>query len=195
MDPTGPSQPSLNTAYDHPSNPAQSSQEHQSSTTTRASQSRSGPTFSSRQPNDVSTDATPSSLGYGVQSDKYDAGESMGRAAEELDAEQMRAAGEGDIASRQEHKGEFGSGSGGTEKGFTEGLGRKKEEQQELKRERGYGSGVAGEGTQHNEGRATGEGKVDVAGAVGGEGKGFVGAKREQGRETGGGVQADHTHV
>ena len=179
MDPSGPSQPSLNEAYAHPSNSAQSSSEHTDSTKTSASQARSGPTFSSREPNDVITDATPSSLGYGVQDSRHDAGESLGQAASDLEGEQMRAPGDGDIARMQERKGGFGE-----QKGLTEGLDRKKEEQQALKQERGYTGEGAGEGS----------GGVDVEGAIGGE-KGFVGAAKEDGREFADARQGDHTHV
>ncbi len=82
MDPSGPSQPTLDTAYDQPSNPAQSSSEHASSTTVKASQQRSDPTAEVRESNDAiggggnnQDEATPSSLGYGARDASGDAGE------------------------------------------------------------------------------------------------------------------------
>ena len=86
MDPTGPSQPSLDTAYEHPSNPAQSSSEQADSSTTSASLNRSMPTSDRRKPNDAinqqgndQSEAMPSSLGYGARDASGDAGESVSR--------------------------------------------------------------------------------------------------------------------
>ena len=78
MDPSAPSQPPLDTAYEHPSNPAtQDPVEQSSSQSTSASYSRSDPTIDERVPNDVSSggptgqeEATPSSLGAGGSGEK-----------------------------------------------------------------------------------------------------------------------------
>ena len=80
MDPTGPSQPSINMSYDHPSNPAsQNTEERNRATATGASQQRSDPTYSTRQPDDVdSKDAPmPSSLGYGERDARNDKGDAV----------------------------------------------------------------------------------------------------------------------
>lgn len=84
MDPTGPSQPPLNTAYDHPSNPASHSEyEQKASNSTFASIQRSDPTIEQRERGDVPVRSshgegpTPSSLGYGVRDSSGDAGESV----------------------------------------------------------------------------------------------------------------------
>ena len=84
MDPQGPSQPSLDTVYDQPSNPAQSSSEHAASQSTSASLQRSDPTAERRQANDAisqggndQSEAMPSSLGYGARDASGDAGESV----------------------------------------------------------------------------------------------------------------------
>lgn len=84
MDPSGPSQPSLDTAYEHPSNPAQSLSEQAESNTPGASLQRSGPKSERRGPNDAmnqggkdQSEAMPSSLGYGAQDASGDAGENV----------------------------------------------------------------------------------------------------------------------
>ncbi|KAL8987793.1 MAG: hypothetical protein Q9177_003045, partial [Variospora cf. flavescens] len=111
MDPTGPSQPTLNTVYDQPANPAsQSDYEKQKSTSTSASIQRSDATAEKRERGDVPVASsheggpTPSSLGYGVRDSSGDAGESMGEPVSSLTGEQMRAPGEGDIADAQDSK-------------------------------------------------------------------------------------------
>ena len=75
----------------------------------------------------------------------------------DLEGEQMRAAGDGDIASAQDNKHGFGE-----QESLTAGLDRKREEQDRLKQ-----GSIGGEGSDRG---------VDVQGAVGGPGKGFVGA-------------------
>ena len=72
MDPSAPSQPPLNTAYENPSNPAsQDPVEKSSSQSTAASQSRSDATTEHRAPNDVpQEEATPSALGAGGRGEK-----------------------------------------------------------------------------------------------------------------------------
>ena len=77
MDPQAPSQPSLNTAYEHPSNPAQDSSEQAASQSVGASLRRSDPTSERREPNDQQSEATPSSLGYGARDASGDAGDKV----------------------------------------------------------------------------------------------------------------------
>ncbi|KAL8947895.1 MAG: hypothetical protein Q9222_005870 [Ikaeria aurantiellina] len=172
MDPTGPSQPPLDTAYDHPSNPAQSEYEQKSSESTSASIQRSDPTFEKRERGDVPVpssheqDATPSSLGYGARDSSGDAGDKMGEPVSSLTGEQMRAPGEGDIASAQDKKHGFGE-----QADLASGLDRKKEEQQERLDER-YSGGGSGTG---------GPGGVDIQSAIGGGGKGVVGVGQGSG--------------
>ena len=80
MDPSAPSQPSLNTAYNHPSNPAtQDPVEKASSQSTSASYSRGDATMDNRTSNDVPSEgpsgqeeATPSSLGAGGGGERDD---------------------------------------------------------------------------------------------------------------------------
>lgn len=84
----------------------------------------------------------------------------MGTPSNELDGEQMRASGEGEVYDAQLNKTGFG------EQGdLAAGLDRKREEQDRIKEER-YGVSEK-------------EDSVDVKGVVGGEGKGFVGTKAE----------------
>lgn len=82
MDPTGPAQPTLDTVYDQPANPAsQSDLEKQKSTSTAASIQRSDATAEKRERGDVPVASThdggpmPSSLGYGARDSSGDAGE------------------------------------------------------------------------------------------------------------------------
>lgn len=86
MDPQASSQPSIDTAYENPDNPAdQTTSERKDATSTGASQQRSDPTYERREPNDTTGDrgsasqgeAMPSSLGYGAQDSSGDAGESV----------------------------------------------------------------------------------------------------------------------
>ena len=81
----------------------------------------------------------------------------IGGPVSDLEGEQMRAPGEGDIASAQDNKHGFGE-----QESLTAGLDRKKAEQDRLKQ-----GSTGGEGSDRG---------VDVQGAIGGEGKGFVGA-------------------
>ncbi len=82
MDPSGPAQPPLNTAYDQPSNPAsQTDSEKEYSHSTPTSLQRSDPTAEKRTPNDIPVPSThseggmPSSLGYGARDSSGDAGD------------------------------------------------------------------------------------------------------------------------
>ncbi|KAI4124315.1 MAG: hypothetical protein LQ338_004856 [Usnochroma carphineum] len=173
MDPSGPSQPTLNAAYDQPSNPAsQSDYEQRESTSTSASIQRSAPTVERRERGDVPVPSsheggpTPSSLGYGARDSSGDAGESMGGPVSSLEGEQLRPPGEGDVASAQDSKGGFGE-----QADLASDLDRKKEEQRERLNDR-YGGGSSGKG---------GPGGVDVQSAIGGGGKGVVGASQGSG--------------
>ena len=97
------------------------------------------------------------------------------------EGEQMRAAGDGDIAAAQEHKHGFGEQSS-----LTSDLDRKKEEQAQIKDQTGGGGGRGG-----------GAKGVDVQGALGSGDKGFVGGGGETGQdsERGGGMQSSHADV
>ncbi|KAI4226216.1 MAG: hypothetical protein L6R36_003352 [Xanthoria steineri] len=171
MDPSGPSQPPLNTAYEHPGNPASQSEGEKQSPTS-ASIQRSDPTIDKRQRGDAPVPSshgegpTPSSLGYGARDSSGDAGESKGEPVSSLTGEQMRAPGEGDIASAQDNKHAFGE-----QADLASGLDRKKEEQQQRLEDR-YNGGSSGKG---------GPGGIDVESAIGGGGKGVVGAGRGSG--------------
>lgn len=101
----------------------------------------------------------------------------MGGPVSDLEGEQMRAAGDGDIASAQDTKHGFGE-----QQDLASDLDRKKAEQAEIKDSRGSGSGG---------------GRVDVQAAIGGGNKGFVGGNNEgvnsAGRGTG--MQSSHANV
>ena len=99
----------------------------------------------------------------------------MGGPVSNQEGEQMRAAGDGEIAAAQDSKHGFGE-----QTDLASGLDRKKEEQAQLKESRGHGGGTGG---------------VDVQGAIGG-GKGFVGGGGEGTNSSGGGtMQSSHTDV
>lgn len=101
----------------------------------------------------------------------------MGGAVSDLEGEQMRAPGEGDIASAQDNKHGFG------EQGdMASDLDRKKDEQAKVKDARG--------GVQDGAG-------VDVAAAIGGGNKGFVGVNSENFNSAGSGtgMQSSHAEV
>lgn len=103
----------------------------------------------------------------------------MGGSVSNTEGEQMRAAGDGDIARKQENKDGFGE-----QKSLTADLDRKKAEQGAIKEGMaGVGDGMTGPG-------------VDVGGVLGGKGgSGFVGAVGNGNEEGAAGAQADHTHV
>ena len=102
----------------------------------------------------------------------------MGAPVSNQEGEQMRAAGDGDIAVAQERKHGFGE-----QTSLTSDLDRKKAEQAEIKDDRRGGGGSGGD--------------VDVQGVLGGGNKGFVGGGGETGQdsERGGGMQSSHANV
>lgn len=80
MDPQGPSQPSLDTVYDQPDNPAQSQPEHDASRTAAASDARAAPAMQRRGPKEDDSDGRammPTSLAYGQPDARHDAGEAV----------------------------------------------------------------------------------------------------------------------
>ena len=189
MDPSGPSQPPLDEAYDQPANPStKNPDEAYRGGSTSTSQQRTDPEIDRREPDDLRDTVTcneggqsgeggyttnTSSLGYGAVGDearKGDREEKYGSAVSNTEGEQMRAAGEGDIARAQETKGGFG------EQGdLASGLDRKREEQEEIKARRhggdnGYGGGGGG---AVDVGNALG-GKVVSGGGSGASGEGYV---------------------
>ena len=101
----------------------------------------------------------------------------MGGSVSNQEGEQMRAAGDGDIAAAQQSKHGFGEQSS-----LTSNLDGKKAEQAKIKDERRGGGGGKG---------------VDVQGVLGGGNKGFVGGGGETGQdsERGGGMQSSHADV
>lgn len=101
----------------------------------------------------------------------------MGGAVSNQEGEQMRAAGDGDIAVAQERKHGFGG-----EGDLSSGMDRKKDEQAKIKDARGGGNGGGGGG-------------VDVQAAMGGGDKGFVGGGGGEDYGSGGTMQSSHADV
>ncbi|KAI0199275.1 hypothetical protein F4808DRAFT_218870 [Astrocystis sublimbata] len=133
MDPSGAPQPPVNTVYKTEGNAATSNPVEE-----RAShQASQGRNVAHRIPDTQSTgfqDATASSLGRGTRGEL--AGEEqLGRTAEtagrhnELDGQQMRAPGEGEVASAVEQK----PGASGEQPDLASDLDRKKQEQAEAR--------------------------------------------------------------
>ncbi|KAB8356625.1 hypothetical protein FH972_024202 [Carpinus fangiana] len=135
LDPSGPSQPSLNQAYTTPGNPATHSSSEQDQRDSQSQSSHVPTDKRNAQSQSCSTsDATPSSLGYGIHG--APAGEERkGRTEKkvgrhnEKDGEQMRAPGEGETADAVENK----PGAGGSQPSLTSDLDRKKAEQAPLR--------------------------------------------------------------
>ncbi|KAI1102769.1 hypothetical protein F4804DRAFT_333927 [Jackrogersella minutella] len=143
MDPSGPAQPPKETAYKTQGNPTTSSLPEQRSarhhTHGKPVEERVPPAKSSSQ-----DDATPSSLGYGIHGapagqERYGRTQEQVGRSRELDGDQMRAPGEGEVASAVERK----SGAGGSQPDLAGDLDRKKEEQaskrEAIKKQRSQG--------------------------------------------------------
>ncbi|KAI9819619.1 MAG: hypothetical protein M1827_007069 [Pycnora praestabilis] len=130
MDPTGPEQPNLDTAYETAGNPAEQtpSEQHTAAATAHTNTAKT----TTRSPNDVSIprtqggieDATPSALGAGGHGEEDRPQREVGTTDSELEGEQMRAPGEGEIMAMQGKKTGMGE-----QKSLTSDLDRKKEEQ------------------------------------------------------------------
>ncbi|KAI1134339.1 hypothetical protein F5Y05DRAFT_398381 [Hypoxylon sp. FL0543] len=131
MDPSGPPQPPKDTAYETQGNPVTSNPSEQRSA---AQHHTHGKPVDERLPQTQTghgdAAAVPSALGYGIRG--APAGEErFGRTQEqvgrsrELEGEQMRAPGEGDVAGAVERK----AGAGGSEPDLASDLDRKKREQ------------------------------------------------------------------
>lgn len=172
MDPSGPSQPPLDEAYEQPSNPSSKDpNEISTGSSTSTSLQRSDPEMDRREPGDLRDSITGNeggqggeggyksntgSLGYGAtgsEARKGDQDNKYGGAVSNTEGEQMRAAGDGDIAKAQETKGGFGE-----QEDLASGLDRKKEEQRQIKEGRHGGSS----------GNSGGGGGVDIGGVLGG---------------------------
>jgi len=153
MDPTGPSQPNIDTAYSTSGNPTDQTPQEQSNSAANAS-TNSGSLVDQREAGDVpvpsthNNGATPSSLGYGARDASGDKGESVGPSASNVDGEQMAVLGEGKVADAQDNKTGFGE-----QQDLASDLDRKKAEQS------GKREAV----------KAQREGGADIAGAVGGQ--------------------------
>lgn len=183
MDPSAPSQPPLDTAYQHPSNPStKEPQEQYDSQSTSASQSRTGAKADQRSAGDVPSgvptgqeEATPSSLAKGGHGERDDPNILGSDPTSSLEGEQMRAPGEGDIARANENVTGFG------EQGdLVADMDRKRAEQDQIKEQRQESSIPGGPqggrtGGHPGEGMREEERGVDVKVALGG-GANVVGA-------------------
>ncbi|KAH9908562.1 hypothetical protein F4778DRAFT_351971 [Xylariomycetidae sp. FL2044] len=144
MDPSQPAQPSLNTAYETKGNPVTSNPAEQRAA---AQHHSSGKPVEERFPTSQASgidEAVPSSLGRGIRG-APPGEEQFGRTEEEagrhreLEGEQMRAPGEGDVADVVNRK----PGASGSQPDLASDLDRKKAEQAEqreaVKEQRKYG--------------------------------------------------------
>ncbi|KAI1806633.1 hypothetical protein F4811DRAFT_509777 [Daldinia bambusicola] len=129
MDPSGPAQPPKDTAYETQGNPVTSNPSEQQEQQQQQQQQRGAGRHHARRntatdeqrspfggkPSGIG-DAVPSSLGYGVRGapageERHGRTEEQVGRSRELEGEQMRAPGEGDVASAVERK----PGAGGSE--------------------------------------------------------------------------------
>lgn len=177
MDPKEPSQPSIQTSYKQAGNPLEQTPAEREAASQKDS---SAPTVDRRSadepiPSTHGHAPTSTSLGYGdtgplkQRQIPTDAETAAGRDPN-LEGEQMRAPGEGDIASavagQQNHT--FGEGQD-----FGADIGRKADEHKAALHERGQKT--AGEIEEEEKEDWTGKkGDVDLEGALGGRGKGVV---------------------
>lgn len=127
LDPQGPPQPNLDQAYDTPGNPTDQTPEEQSKASTHAT-TNSGTKTATRNAGDIAVPSThdqgaqASSLGRGVRDASGD--RPTGEIPNELDGEQMRASGEGEVMQKQFEKSGFGE-----QEDLASGLDQKKAEQ------------------------------------------------------------------
>lgn len=131
LDPTGPAHPSFNQAYSTAGNPASKNPAEQSSTAANTAATHEGSTTQIRSPTHGSDrEPVPTSLGRGVHG-APPGEEAKGLTAEdvgahnELDGEQMRASGEGDVAAAVDAK----RGATGAQPDLASDLDRKKAQQ------------------------------------------------------------------
>ncbi|KAI1463100.1 uncharacterized protein F4812DRAFT_288124 [Daldinia caldariorum] len=113
MDPSGPAQPPKDTAYETQGNPVTSNPlEQQHEQHSARHHSRRNTVTDERSPFGKPSNignAVPSSLGYGIHGapageEKYGRTQEQVGRSRELEGEQMRAAGEGDVSSAVERK-------------------------------------------------------------------------------------------
>ena len=146
QDPQGPAQPTLNQSYNTPGNPTDQTAQEQSNASANAT-TNSGTKTEKRAAGDVDVPSThnqgpqASSLGRGVRDGSGD--KPTGDPASEMEGEQMRAPGEGDIMEKQFDKGGFGE-----QQDMASDLDRKKSEQagqrEEIKSQRKENVDVGG---------------------------------------------------
>jgi hypothetical protein len=181
MDPKGPSQPSQQNSYNQPTNP--STQTASELTQSHNHFSATAPTTDHRQPHDVPSshhsDATASSLGRGdtgpLKQRDISASDAQNHSKSELEGEQMRASGEGDVASAVTGK-TFGG--HGEESGLTENMEEKTRHHEDALHGRGERTGkdIEEEGSENWTGK---KGEVNLGEALGGRGTAVVLAGEE----------------
>ncbi|KAK7182078.1 hypothetical protein DPSP01_008244 [Paraphaeosphaeria sporulosa] len=158
LEPTGPSQPSLNQAYTTPGNAAtkEPAEQIQTDSNARSIALDNSEPVDRRVPNEQvasGTEGQAKAPGGGIhgappgEEAKGLTEEDVGR-HNELDGAQMAAPGEGDIAAAVANNNTFGAGGAGKEQDFASDLDRKKAEQQEardqMKSQRQAGASMGG---------------------------------------------------
>ncbi|KAK6957623.1 hypothetical protein Daesc_000410 [Daldinia eschscholtzii] len=129
MDPSGPAQPPKDTAYETRGNPVTSNPSEQYSAQHHTGGNPVDERSPSGKPSGIN-DAVPSSLGYGIHGapageERYGRTQEQVGRSRELEGDQMRAPGEGDVANAVERK----SGASGSQPDLASDLDRKKQEQ------------------------------------------------------------------
>ncbi|OTB09719.1 hypothetical protein K445DRAFT_323699 [Daldinia sp. EC12] len=108
MDPSGPAQPPKDTAYETQGNPVTSNPSEQYSAEHHTRGNPVDERSPSGKPSGIN-DAVPSSLGYGIHGapageERYGRTQEQVGRSRELEGDQMRAPGEGDVANAVERK-------------------------------------------------------------------------------------------
>ena len=168
MDPKEPSQPSQQTGLDQPLNPADKTSAEQ--TKSADTSSTTGPPVDRRAEHDVPSthekDATSTSLSYGdtgpLKEKDISESDKQNYASSELDGEQMRAPGEGEVARAVERG---GGGGHKEESSLTADMDRKAEEHKDALHARGERTGAEIEDEEKED--WTGK-RADVGEALGG---------------------------
>lgn len=182
MDPQGPSQPSQQTSYNQPTNPSSQTASEQSKS--QDPSSSAAPPIDHRQPHDVpsthSGGAATWALGKGdtgpLKQKDIPASDAQNYSAKsELEGEQMRAPGEGDVADAVTGK-RFGG--HGEQEGLTENMDEKTRAHADALHERGQRTGKEIE-EEEKEDWTGKKGDVDLGEALGGRGNAVVLAAEE----------------
>lgn len=189
MDPSGPSQPGIDTAYNQKGNPSskEPAENKIASEPNNAAEIDSRGPSDERVPSTNDSDARPSALGAGDTGDlvEKDIGQSktqnFGPSDPNLEGEQMRAPGEGDVADAQSTERKEGMGIAGSQGDLAGDMDRKKEQHMEALKEEGKSlpRTAGGDEVPEEENWTGRKGNVNLSEALGNRGTAVVLAAEE----------------